>query len=160
MKIIGLDLAFAKPIQMAVLSSRGNFLWLQTIQPDESLLLTARRIHKAILPIGNSLVVYEKMGIWGNPATGMKLVQLATILFVLLSESGFSVKLIRPREWQKDILGELKKGEAKIISLREADRIFGSKIPHPLNHDEADALNIARYGVSHYRKLIKEENEL
>ena len=121
MRIIGLNLTDSKPIQMAVLSSRGNFIFLQAIQPHESLLVTAKRIHRAVLPIANAMVVFEKMGLWGNAATGMKLVQLAACLFVLLNESGLSIHQVRPQEWQKDILGDLKKGESK------ADKVQSSK---------------------------------
>lgn len=156
MRLIGLDIAYAKSIQIAMLTSRGRLLTLVKVEPDMSFIETARRVREVILPMYDSLVVFESPGLYNNRTTGLKLIRLATMIEVFVAEAGFPVVQIDPRRWQKYVLGKIKRGESKKMSIEKATEIFGAKIAHPLNKDEADALNIAWFASKNSKQLLNE----
>lgn len=153
MRLIGIDLAYSKPIRIAVLSSRGRLSTLGTVDVDDSLLEMAKRVHRYILPFYDSLVVFEQPGLYNNRKTGLKLIKLATMIDVYLDESNIPSIQIRPQEWQKYMLGKVE--NKKKASIAKATEIFGSKIPHPLDDNEADALNIAYFAMKNSKQLLK-----
>lgn len=115
----------------------------------------AKQVQKHVLPFYPALVVMERPGIYNNRTTGLKLFSLASMIEALISDSGMPIAMIQPKLWQKELLGKVE--NRKIASIELADKTFKAHIGHPLNDDEADALNIASYGIRHFKSLLKKE---
>jgi len=63
-----------------------------------------------------------------------------------LGISGLSIRLVKPKNWQRIILGRFLKGNSKIVSLTKAIERhpkLAKKIGK--NHNFSDALNLADY---------------
>lgn len=98
------------------------------------------------------LVLIEAPLMYQNGWTTVKLASVATVLFTKAVEAGLPAKLVNNQTWKKAVLG---KGNAtKFDSLKYVQGTMGYATK---DHNVADALCIAEYGISTLVNHIKPE---
>jgi len=150
MKILAIDLAYKKPVQVAVMSSRGKLLYTKEIQPENDIYHLANAVLEQIVPLGKGVIVIAETPLLiNNISTAFVMTRLYAMIEKGSRDSGVLFFGIHPRTWQSAMLGKDKKWKAE--SVRLASEWLGKEVP---NNDVADAINLARYAFSRRKEIL------
>jgi Holliday junction resolvasome RuvABC endonuclease subunit len=155
--IAAIDLSYAKKTWLSVMSLEGKLLrvWGVNIAPGD-LYSTALIISTELGPYSPALVIIETSIVQSNRTTAFKMVKILGMLEYALKQDKHLVHGVYPPSWQSRMLGKGWRGNTKKFSIKEARKFVKRRIK---NDDEADAINLARYGHRFFEKIMEEMNE-
>jgi Holliday junction resolvasome RuvABC endonuclease subunit len=151
MLIASIDLAYRKPVQITILSSRGKLVG-HTIQVEakNDIYHLAEGILDKLIPFGKStLVVVETPLFINNMNTTFMMTRLHAMIEKGVRNAGMIFFGIHPRTWQKEMLGQSK--DTKKRSIEEAEKWIGEKLA---GDDVADSINIGRYAFLRRKEIL------
>ena len=151
-RIVGIDLAYAKPIWIALMSSRGQIILTVNLEPEKSedLVWLAHRIVTLVRSYGPCLVAVEQPYYKNNIAVLVNFTVLITALRIFFEQTDCRLVAIPPSRWQNEMLHRPGRGvDRKQLAFANAKKLCASVA----NSDEADAILIGRYTWNHRKEL-------
>ncbi len=156
--IIGIDLAYAKDIEIAAFWEDGRYIDTHSLShdPNKDIYITASNIVHFLENMSGGvrklMVVCEKPFFRNPKITFLMSCLYAMIQYGVRSAGGQFIGVM-PSSWQTNMLklsGPYAKAkERKILSKEVAGKLIGSEIQ---NEDMGDAICIAKWGVKHRKQ--------
>lgn len=157
MRIIGVDLAYRKPIVYAVLSNRGKFLFTNAVETQSDIYALMNLVVDRILVNGPSLVVAETPLMINNRNTAFMMAKAQAMLEMGIRRGGGIFYGVHPVTWQKDMLHPPPGADRKALSITAASdwlESCGALYAPLVDNDIADAINIARWGLKNKKEIL------
>ena len=152
MKIVSIDIAYAKPIPICVLSERGKLVCIQEIKNANDIYTTSKLVLEAVIPFGPCLVISETPLLIHNMNTAFMMARMHAMLEKGVRDSGSLFFGIHPATWQKQMLNPQKGDDRKKLSVALAAEWLGRA---DITHDIADAINLARFAFDNKKEILK-----
>lgn len=150
MVIAAIDLAYKKPVPIAIFSARGKLLKVKQVEIRGDLYHLSSDLLDIILPLGKSTIVVVETPLFiNNMNTTYMMTRLHAMIEKGVRDAGMIFFGIHPKTWQKEILGPCKDTKKRSIEVAEAwlGKALGSD-------DIADSVNIGRYSFLRRKEIL------